>query len=343
MALSEREKGTKLTEALVLARTRATDLESVRKLNCWASQIGDASIVRRMPNLEVCSLSVNNLTSLVDFAHCPNLQELYIRKNRVDQLSDVLHLRRLERLRFLWLSDNPCSQGDNYRMTVLRTLPNLHKLDNIEVTEEEINRALEEGDDLTQQFGETGTPDSDLDPVPVPHTDLDLHTDPNTNAVPSITKTSPDTSSKTATTTTTTTTTTPNCYGTSIDTSSDNADEKEEEEEDSGVEVSAAPFHPRPSQHGPCVGVMATDVHRNRVQQEEGVKLSWEETNQIRTQLGLKPLPMSKVTPHKSVSTGATKARNANILQSVLLLVRELDRDSLETIHSAVQNRLENM
>ena len=75
--------------------------------------------------------SVNNLTSLEDFSHCPSLQELYIRKNHVEDLRDVHYLKSLERLRILWLSDNPCSQGDNYRMTVLRTLPNLHKLDNI--------------------------------------------------------------------------------------------------------------------------------------------------------------------------------------------------------------------
>ena len=36
MAMSESERSqNKLTEALVLARTRAADLESVRKLNCW--------------------------------------------------------------------------------------------------------------------------------------------------------------------------------------------------------------------------------------------------------------------------------------------------------------------
>ena len=79
-----------------------------------------------------CSLfSVNNLTSLEDFAHCPSLQELYIRKNRVEDLRDVHYLKKLERLRVLWLSDNPCAEQDNYRMTVLRTLPNLQKLDNV--------------------------------------------------------------------------------------------------------------------------------------------------------------------------------------------------------------------
>ncbi|XP_070175508.1 uncharacterized protein [Littorina saxatilis] len=65
--------------------------------------------------------------------------------------------------------------------------------------------------------------------------------------------------------------------------------------------------------------------------------IHFEFCSQIRAQLGLKPLPMSKVTTNKSVTTGATKARNANVLQSVLLLIRELDKDSLEVVHNSVQ------
>ncbi|KAL8612961.1 hypothetical protein ACOMHN_001044 [Nucella lapillus] len=312
MALAEKETGsTKLTEA--------------------ASRIGDASLVRQMPNLEVCSLSVNELTSLEDFAHCPSLQELYIRKNLVETLSDVLHLRKLERLRVLWLSDNPCSEGDNYRMTVLRTLPNLQKLDNFVVTEEEINKALEEGDDLTQGDAEGGGRDKPIRDF----TNTDTNT--NTNADPSTT----DLQDATTTEPTTTTATTADRHSISADTFSDSADDKEEEK-DSGVEMSsAAHLHPQPSERGPSLGPSAADLQRSRLQ--ESVKLNWEETNLIRSELGMKLIPMSKVTSPKSVTTGATKARNANILQSVLLLIRELDKDSLEIVHSTVQQRLENM
>ena len=35
--------------------------------------------------------------------------------------------------------------------------------------------------------------------------------------------------------------------------------------------------------------------------------------------------------------------QNANVLQSVLLLIRELDKDSLEVVQSAVQRKLEDM
>ncbi|BFZ22615.1 hypothetical protein BsWGS_25654 [Bradybaena similaris] len=146
--LSSSVDGEELTEALVLIRTRAPDLESVRKLNCWACNIGDVNVVRRMPNLEVCSLTINKLTSLRDFAHCHNLQELYVRTNNIQHLSDIHYLKNLKKLRSLWLSENPCANRDNYRLAVLKVLPNLHKLDNVVVTGEEVTRAQTEGDDL---------------------------------------------------------------------------------------------------------------------------------------------------------------------------------------------------
>ena len=75
--------------------------------------------------------SVNEITSLADFAFCLNLEELYIRKNNIEHLSEICHLCQLPKLRNLWLADNPCATGDLYRLTVLRTLPNLQKLDNV--------------------------------------------------------------------------------------------------------------------------------------------------------------------------------------------------------------------
>lgn len=134
-----------LTENCVLSRTRAQDLKSVRKLNCWGSELEDVSIVRKMSHVEVLSLSVNNIHSLADFAYCKNLQELYVRKNNIQDLNEVLHLKDLPRLKNLWLADNPCAENEHYRMTVLRHLPNLHKLDNQPVQSHEVERAQAQG------------------------------------------------------------------------------------------------------------------------------------------------------------------------------------------------------
>ena len=75
--------------------------------------------------------SVNDISILEDFSHCPNLQELYIRNNKIEDLRQICYLKDLEKLRILWLADNPCATADNYRYTVLRNLPGLQKLDNV--------------------------------------------------------------------------------------------------------------------------------------------------------------------------------------------------------------------
>lgn len=76
--------------------------------------------------------SVNSISSLSPLAGCLSLCELYLRRNKIPSLSELSHLRPLTRLRVLWLAENPCCGTDSsqYRLTVLRCLPRLQKLDN---------------------------------------------------------------------------------------------------------------------------------------------------------------------------------------------------------------------
>nr|XP_020835667.1 protein C21orf2 isoform X2 [Phascolarctos cinereus] len=141
----------KLTRKMVLSRAKASELESVRKLNCWGSRLTDISICRSLPSIEVITLSVNSISSLEPMSHCLTLSELYVRKNSISSLGELFYLKGLPRLKVLWLAENPCC-GPNprhYRMTVLRNLPGLHKLDNQTVTEEELSQALIEGEEIT--------------------------------------------------------------------------------------------------------------------------------------------------------------------------------------------------
>lgn len=148
----------KLTRKMVLSRAKASELHSVRKLNCWGSRLTDISICREMPSLEVITLSVNSVSTLEPMSRCRQLSELYLRGNRICSLAELLYLKDLPRLRVLWLAENPCCGPDPhlYRMTVLRVLPHLHTLDNQTVTEEELSRALMEGEDITAP-GREGT------------------------------------------------------------------------------------------------------------------------------------------------------------------------------------------
>lgn len=141
----------KLTRKMVLSRAKASELHSVRKLNCWGSRLTDISICREMPSLEVITLSVNSVSTLEPMSSCQRLSELYLRRNCIPSLDELFYLKGLPHLRVLWLAENPCCGPSPhlYRMTVLRNLPHLQKLDNQAVTEEELTRALMEGDEIS--------------------------------------------------------------------------------------------------------------------------------------------------------------------------------------------------
>ena len=46
----------KLTEDMIVARTRVSDMANVRKLSCWGSNLDDISVLRRLNNVEMIAL-----------------------------------------------------------------------------------------------------------------------------------------------------------------------------------------------------------------------------------------------------------------------------------------------
>ncbi|XP_039149746.1 double-stranded RNA-binding protein Staufen homolog isoform X7 [Drosophila simulans] len=137
----------RLTEEMVIARAKQSDLSLIKKLNCWGSDLSDVSIIKRMRGVEVLALSVNKISTLSTFEDCTKLEELYLRKNSISDINEIAYLQNLPSLRNLWLEENPCCEqaGPNYRSIVLRALPNLKKLDNVEVTKQEVEEALRGG------------------------------------------------------------------------------------------------------------------------------------------------------------------------------------------------------
>ena len=87
--------------------------------------------------MEICSLSLNNITSLKVFQHTKKLKELYLRKNLISDLRELKYLVPLPNLKVLWLWDNPICQHPLYRQYCIKLLPNLVKLDSTAVTSEE--------------------------------------------------------------------------------------------------------------------------------------------------------------------------------------------------------------
>uniref|UniRef100_A0A8D0LC44 Cilia and flagella associated protein 410 n=1 Tax=Sphenodon punctatus TaxID=8508 RepID=A0A8D0LC44_SPHPU len=221
----------KLTRKAVLSRAKASELESVRKLNCC----------------------VNSISDLEPISQCQNLCELYLRKNSIPTLNQLFYLKKLPRLRVLWLSENPCCGADphRYRMTVLRNLPNLQKLDNQTVSEEELSRTLVDGEEFTappaKQYVDSGCPESSESSVPESTTETE------------------------------------------------------------------------------------SDL----------MNFSLEETNKIREQLGMKPVPRDKFSSFSPRESDRSRKKRNNILNAVLLLLKELDTEGLEILHQTVGRKLQ--
>lgn len=98
-----------LTRELIIEKCKKENFKDIKNINLWGNDLDDLTLIRQLPNIEVVSLSVNKISTLQNFAYCPKIQELYLRKNQIADIKEIRHLQNLKYLRVLWLSDNPCS------------------------------------------------------------------------------------------------------------------------------------------------------------------------------------------------------------------------------------------
>lgn len=133
--------GKTLTPELIQMKCKTDKLVNIKNLNLWGNDLEDISLVKEMPNIEICSLSLNKITSLRDFGSLKKLTELYLRKNLIADITEVKYLISCPNLKVLWLWDNPVAEHPLYRPYILKLLPNLVKLDSAAVTKEEIDEA----------------------------------------------------------------------------------------------------------------------------------------------------------------------------------------------------------
>jgi hypothetical protein len=122
-----------LTQNLVLQKTKLDNMKHVRKLNVCGVHCNDIGVLREARNVEVLSLSVNDIAELDALSDLSQLKELYLRKNCIRDIYQVLHLARLPMLACLNLSENPVSADPQYRPFVVAALQNLSRLDDIDI------------------------------------------------------------------------------------------------------------------------------------------------------------------------------------------------------------------
>jgi len=77
---------------MIVQKCKTDNLQKIKKLDVWSSDLEEVSVLKELTNLEICSLSLNKITLLKYFQHCSNLTELYLRKN---QISDLFEIRNL--------------------------------------------------------------------------------------------------------------------------------------------------------------------------------------------------------------------------------------------------------
>lgn len=81
-----------LTPELIQTKCQTSNLLSIKNLNFYGADLNDVSLLKEMPNIEICSLSLNKITTLRDFGALKRMSELYLRKNLISDLLEVKYL-----------------------------------------------------------------------------------------------------------------------------------------------------------------------------------------------------------------------------------------------------------
>ena len=114
-------------------------------MNFWGQSLSDISIISECISLESATFSQNYISSLRCFQDLKNLRELSLARNNISNFNEVSYLGTCRNLIKLWLRDNPISAYRDYRIQVLKIIPNLKYLDDQAVTQEEREIASDGG------------------------------------------------------------------------------------------------------------------------------------------------------------------------------------------------------
>ena len=122
----------KLTLDLILSQSTKNNSNLI-SLNVCGNNINDISLLAQYPSLEVISLSNNNIKDLTVFKNLKNLKKLNLKDNKISDFNQIESLKNCKQLESLSLKDNPISKEQNYQKRIREILPQLKRLDDIEL------------------------------------------------------------------------------------------------------------------------------------------------------------------------------------------------------------------
>lgn len=121
------------------------DIERIEHIQNWCRDLKilllQSNIIPRIENLhklkrlEYLNLALNNVERIENLDLCESLNKLDLTLNFIGELTSVESLRENYNLRELILTGNPCTDYEGYREYVIATLPQLTKLDCVDITD----------------------------------------------------------------------------------------------------------------------------------------------------------------------------------------------------------------
>ena len=124
-----------LTKEEIEKKYQGKKLENIKIINFYGNDFSNIDIISKMNSLEIISLSQNKISSLKPFQNLQHLKQLILRNNNIENINEIDYLKNCHKLKSLWLEENPICKKDDYKNYVIKILPNLKKLDNINVIE----------------------------------------------------------------------------------------------------------------------------------------------------------------------------------------------------------------
>ena len=123
----------KLTLDIILSEVNNKNNSNMTCLSIHEKNLNDISLLSKFPTLEIVSLFRNNISDLAAFKTLKNIKFLNLRDNKISDFSQLESLKNCKQLESLSLKDNPISKEPNYLQKIKEILPQLKKLDDIEL------------------------------------------------------------------------------------------------------------------------------------------------------------------------------------------------------------------
>ncbi|XP_077866569.1 leucine-rich repeat-containing protein 23-like, partial [Saccoglossus kowalevskii] len=131
-----------------LESTDGIHLPNLKSLFLASNTIKKLEGLERLEHLTTLHLRDNQIDKLDGFSeNMKNLQYVNLRGNNISDVKETSKLKCLPLLRALVISENPCSDEDDYRMEVLIQLRRIERLDKDEYNDEE----RQEAEDIYEQ------------------------------------------------------------------------------------------------------------------------------------------------------------------------------------------------